>query len=112
MDRLSYLRLLSRENMTNLGRPLLFAVVEKRTKQTAVEVLQHGDQEQLVELKCRRELESVDRGERQPELWRFFFRMCGCTHLSRHLPDAVDELDEERRALKVGVVLIAVTDAL
>jgi len=33
-------------------------------------------------------------------------------YLSGHLPDAVDELDEERRALRVGVVLVSVTDAL
>lgn len=34
------------------------------------------------------------------------------TDLSSHLPNAVDELDEERRALRVGVVLIAITHPL
>lgn len=37
---------------------------------------------------------------------------CVHTDLPSHLPDAVDELDEERRALGVGVVLITVTHPL
>lgn len=57
-----------------LGCPFLFAVIEECTKQTAVQVVQHCDEEQLVELK-------------------------GCWELTSHLPDAVHELDEERRAL-------------
>lgn len=95
---------------TNLGRPLLLAAVEEGTEQTAVEVLQHGDQEQLVELKRRRELELGDRSGG----WRSRLGpLCAAAaHLSRHLPDAVNELDEERRALRVGVVLIAVTHPL
>lgn len=41
--------------------------------------------------------------------------LCVCVgggYLSGHLPHAVDELDEERRALRVGVVLITVTHTL
>lgn len=34
------------------------------------------------------------------------------TDLSSHLPDTVDELDEEGRALRVSVVLVTVTHAL
>ncbi len=46
------------KNRTNLGCSLLFAVIEECPKQAAVEVIEHGDQEQLVELKGCWELHS------------------------------------------------------
>lgn len=47
---------------THLGCPLLFTVVEEGAEQAAVEVVQHRDQEELVELEGCWELQS---GERQ-----------------------------------------------
>lgn len=41
---------------TNLLRSLLVTVVQKRTKQTAVGVVNDGDQEMLIEFKCIRKL--------------------------------------------------------
>lgn len=41
-----------------LGCPLLLAVIEERPKQTTVQMIQHRDQEQLVELKGCWELQS------------------------------------------------------
>lgn len=38
--------------------------------------------------------------------------VCGQGYLSCHLPHTVDELDKERRTLRVGVVLITVTHTL
>lgn len=51
-----------------LGRPLLLAVVEEGSKQAAVEVVQHGDQEELVELKRCWKLEEGEGGEGGGEL--------------------------------------------
>lgn len=48
----------SKKTRTYLGRPLLLTVIEERTKQAAVEMVQHCDQEELVELKGCWELQS------------------------------------------------------
>lgn len=45
-------------NVTNLGSPFLLAVIQEGAKQAAVEVVQHGDKEELVELKGCWELQS------------------------------------------------------
>lgn len=75
-------------------------------------MIQHGEQEQLVELKSRRELQSGNSGESKTASERADDQKCGHTDLPSHLPDTVDELDEDRRALGVGVVLITVTHPL
>lgn len=73
-------------------------------------MVQHGEQEQLVVLKSRGELQSGNGGESKAASKRDL--KCVHTDLPSHLPDAVDELDEERRALGVGVVLITVAHPL
>lgn len=75
-------------------------------------MIQHGEQEQLVELKSRGELQSGNGGESKMASKHADDQKRVHTDLPSHLPDAVDELDEERRALGVGVVLIAVTHPL
>lgn len=123
-------------NGKNLGCPLLFTVIEECTKQTAVKVVQHCDQEYLIELKGCWELQSEE------QIWQWVEKYlqlspCTCqmadnfsalllkmrvvqvssnirmeTDLSSHLPDTVNELDKERRALWVSMVLITMTHAL
>lgn len=88
-------------------------------------MVQHRDEEQLVELKGRRELRRGGRSDsemrvakwlqptiRQSQRHTLRPHWAIETDLSSHLPDAVDELDEEGRALGVGVVLVTVTHAL
>lgn len=64
-----------------------FCVEEERAEATGVQVIQHGDQQMFVKLEC---------------VWE----------LLTDLPDTVDELQEDRRTIRIRMVTVSVSDAL
>ena len=49
--------------VTYIGKPLLLTVVEESSKEAAVQVVQHSDEEMLIELKGIRELQNRQNGD-------------------------------------------------
>lgn len=96
--------------------PLLFAVTQECPKQAAVQVVQDGDQEVFVKLKGCRELKKGNKNSfiRKTVLLQIFLHtsVLLIAYLASQLPDTVNELNKNRRAVCICVVLIAMTDTL
>lgn len=76
-----------RANVATFLRPFTFTVEQKCAKATRVQMVENGDQEILIEFKCVRKLFA-------------------------HLPHTVDELQKHRRPIGIGMMIVAVTDAM
>ncbi len=99
-----------------LFKSLLLTITQKCAKEAAVEVIQYCYQEILIELKSCRKLQThvyyLHRTDTE-EIGRWTgVAQVFCTHLSCHLPNTVNELQEDWWAICVCVILITMAHSL
>lgn len=109
---------------SHLFESLLLTVTQKCAKKAAVEVIKYCYEEILIELESCRKLQTQRHKHLlliQRQIIAIHWRQrqvdqsnCGVfwTNLSCHLPDTVNKLQEDRRAICICVILITMTHSL
>ncbi len=99
-----------------LFKSLLLTITQKCAKEAAVEVIQYCYQEILIELKSCRKLQThvyyLHRTDTEEIVRWTGVAQVFCTHLSCHLPNTVNELQEDWWAICVCVILITMAHSL